>query len=128
MFIIDWGLVEEQFKLLRNVLPHKYLSTIDKLRTIPELLKDGGEQLSNLVSSSSTDVRQINEKIITYLIVKLCYSDSDTSLVRLCDVIDESVDSTDTPTGIQQIRCCMGTCTHNRVCIHNHMHLCVIQV
>ena len=98
--------MEDHFQSLCCVLPHNYQLTIDKLKTIPQLLKDGGEQLSKLISSSSADVRKINEKIITYLIVKLCYNDSDTSLVRLCDVMDESIDSTDTPTGMQQIRYC----------------------
>ena len=97
--------MEDHFQSLCSVLPHNYQLIIDKLKTIPQLLKDGGEQLSKLISSSA-DVRKINEKIITYLIVKLCYNDSDTSLIRLCDVMDESIDSTDTPTGMQQIRYC----------------------
>ena len=96
-------MIEGYFQSLCSVLLHNYQLTIDQLKTIPQLLKDGGEQLSKLISSSA-DVRKINEKIITYLIVKLCYNDSDTSLVRLCDVMDESIDSTDTPTGMQQIR------------------------
>ena len=100
-------MTEDHFQSLCSVLPHNYQLTIDKLKTIPQLLKDGGEQLSKLIlSSSSADVRKINEKIITYFIVKLCYIDSDTSLVRLCDVMGESIDSTDTPTGMQQITYC----------------------
>ena len=95
-------MIEDNFQSLCNVLPHNYQLTIDKLKTVPQLLKDGGEQLSKLISLSSSDVRKINEKIITYLIVKLCYNDSDTGLVRLCD----SIDSSYTPTGMQQIRYC----------------------
>ena len=53
-------------------------------------MKDGGEQLSKLISSSPA---KINEKIITYLIVKLCYNDRNTSSVR-CNVMDKSVDLT----------------------------------
>ena len=94
---IEWRIVEDYFKALCSVLPHNYQLTTDKLKTISQLLKDGGEQLSKLVSSSSSDVRKINEKIITYLIVKLCYNESDTRLVRFRD-------STDTTTRIQQIR------------------------
>ena len=71
--------MEDHFQSLCSVLPHNYQLTINKLKTIPQLLKDGGEQLSKLISSSSADVRKINEKIITYLIVKLCYNDSDTT-------------------------------------------------
>ena len=102
---IEWRIVEDHFKSLCSVLSHNYQLTIDKLKTIPRLLKDGGEQLSKLISSSSPDVRRINDRIITYLIVKLCYNDSNNSLVRLCDVIDELIDSTDTTNGIQQTRC-----------------------
>ena len=70
-----------------------------------EIIKDEGEQLSKLITLSSTDVRKINEKIITYLIVNLCYNGSSTSLVRLCDVMDELVDLTSTHNMcIQQIR------------------------
>ena len=101
---IEWRIVEDHFKSLYSVLPHNYQLTIDKLKTIPRLLKDGGEQLSKLISSSSPDVRRINERIITYLIVKLCYNNSDTTLVR-CDVMDKSIVSTHTTTSIQQIRC-----------------------
>ena len=101
---IEWRIVEDHFKSLCSVLPHNYQLTIDKLKTIPQLLKAGGEQLCKLISASSPDVRRINERIITYLIVKLCWNDSNNSLVRLCDVMDESIDSTDTTTGIQQIR------------------------
>ena len=102
---IEWRRVADHYKSLCSILPHNYQLTIDKLKTMPQFLKDGGEELSKLTSSSSlADVRKINEKIMTYLIVKLCYNNSDTSLVRL---MDESTDSTDTTTGIhvQQIRC-----------------------
>ena len=100
-------MIEDNFQSLCNILPHNYQLTIDKLKTIPQLLKDGGEQLSKLISSSSSaDARRINLKILTHLIVKLCYNDSDTSLVRLCDVMNESIDSTDTLTGMQQTRYC----------------------
>ena len=90
-------MIENNFLSLCNVLPHNYQLTIDKLKTISHLLKDEGEQLSKLISSS--DVRKINEKILTYLIVKLSYNDSE---VRLC----ESTDSSYTPTGMQQTRYC----------------------
>ena len=61
-----------------------------------------------IATSSSSDVRKINEKILTYLIVKLCHNGSSTSLVRSCDVMDESfINSTDTPPCVEQIRCGM---------------------
>ena len=60
-----------------------------------------------IATLSSIDVRKINEKILTYLIVKLCYngSDTDSVILTLCDAMDELVDSIDnTSTCVQQIR------------------------
>ena len=85
--LLDWRTLEEHFKSLYSVQPLNYH---ERLQSIPELLKDGGEQLSKLISSSPA---KINKKIITYLIVKLCYSDRNASLVR-CNVMDKSVDFT----------------------------------
>ena len=101
---VEWRVLGEHFNSLCNTLPYNYQLTIDKLRNMVEIIKDEGEQLNKLITSSSTDVRKINEKIITYLIVKLCCSSSDTSLVRFCDVMDELIDPTNTPTCVQQIR------------------------
>ena len=71
---------------------------------MPQLFNDA-EQLSKMITSSSSDVQKINEKILTYLIVKLCYNGSSISLERLCDVMDESlINSTDTPCCVQQTR------------------------
>ena len=98
--------MEELFKSLCSVLPDNYN---ERLKALSELLKDGGEQLSKLISSSPA---KINEKIISYLIVKLCYNDSDTSLVR-CRVMDDL-------TCTQQIR--YGTYVHKYVCIHTCMY------
>ena len=101
----EWRVLTEHFNSLCNTLPYNDQLTIDKLRNMVEIIKDEGEQLSKLITSSSTDVRKINEKIITYLIVKLCYNGSSTSLVRLCDVMDELIDPTSTHNMcIQQIR------------------------
>ena len=83
--LLDWRALEENFKSLCSLLPHNYH---ERLKSISELLKDGGGQLSKLISSSPA---KINEKIITYLIVKLCFSDRNDSLVS-CNVIDKSVD------------------------------------
>ena len=91
------------FSLLCNTLPYNYQLTIDKLRNMVQIINDDGEQLTKLIISCN-DVRKINEKIITYLIIKSCYSGSDTSLVRLCDVMDELIDPTGIPTCVQQIR------------------------
>ena len=116
--LVDWNLVERFLGSLCSVLPHNYQLTIDKLKTIAQLLKDGGEQLSKLISSSSADVRKMNEKIITYLILKLCYNDSDTSLVRLCDVMGESIDSNETLACLQEIRYGTYVCK----CVHTYVY------
>ena len=100
----EWRVLREHFNLLCNTLPYNYQLTIDKLRNIVQIIKDDGEQLSKLMTSSSNDFRKINENIIAYLIVKSCYNGSGTSLVRLCDVMVELVGATDIPTCIQQIR------------------------
>ena len=97
--------MEKHFKTLRNLLPCNYHLTIDNLKS---KLKEEGKPFSKFTSSSSTDFRKINERIITYLIVKLCYNGSSTSLVRLCDVMDELIDPTDALGCVQQIRC--GKC------------------
>ena len=103
---LDQGVLEEHFNSLCNTLPDDYQLTIAKLMTMPHLLNDDGVYLSKLISSSSssTNVRMINENIITYLIAKLCYSGSENSLLKLCDVMDELSDSTDSTSCVQQVR------------------------
>ena len=59
-----------------------------------------------IATLSSSDVRKMNEKILTYLIIKLGYNGNSTSLVRLCDVMNKlSIDSTDRLSHVQQARC-----------------------
>ena len=107
----EWRLLGKHFHSLCNTLPHK-------LKAVPLLSKDGEEQLNKMIlSSSATNVGKINQKIITYFIVKLCYSGNSTKLVRLSDVIGELIVSTDTHTSIQQIR--SGTYVHMYVYFHN---------
>ena len=96
----EWIVLTEHFHSLCNTLPQL---TFDKLRNVTKVLNIEGEQLSKLITSA-TDVRKINEKIITYLIVKLCYDGSSTTLVSLCDVMDELIDPTGTPTCVEQFR------------------------
>ena len=80
-----------------------------------------------IATSSSSDARKINEKILTYFIVKLCYNGSGTSLVSPCDVMDESwIDSTDTPTCVEQIRCGMYNHLNNVSGFTNRVPVCTI--
>ena len=103
---VEWRVLRDYFNSVCGTLPDNYQLTIDKLKSSPQLLKNEGELLSKLISPS-TDVRKINEKIITYLIVKLCYSGSSTDLLGFCDVMDGLIDSIETRTSVQQIRCGM---------------------
>ena len=75
---------------------------------MPQLFKHV-EQISKMIATSSlSDVQKINEKILTYLIIKICYNGSNNSLVRPCDVMDELlINSTDISTCVQQISCGM---------------------
>ena len=99
----EWSILTGQFSSLCNTLPHNYQSIIDKLRNIVQIIKDDGEQLTKWIISC-TDVRKINEKIITYLIIISCFSGSDTSIVKFCDLMDKLIDPTGTPTCVQQFR------------------------
>ena len=101
----EWRILREHFNSLCNTLPYNYQLTIDKLRNMVQITKPEGQQLSKLITSSSSDVKNINKKIITYLIIKLCYTHNSGSLVKLCDVMDELIDPTGKPTCVQQIRC-----------------------
>ena len=66
---------------------------------MPQLFKDG-EQLSKRIATSFlSDIRKINEKILTHCIIKLCYTGSSTIIVRPRVIINESsINSTDTGT------------------------------
>lgn len=100
----EWGFLEDQFYSLCNTPPYNCQLNTDKLKVIAQLNQDGKAQISKLISSS-TDVRETNNKIITYLIVKLCYNGSDTDLAKLCDIMKEMNDSTNTATCTQHITC-----------------------
>ena len=102
----DWGVLDEYFNSLCNKLPYNYHLTLDKVKAIPQPLQDDRKQLSKLISSSA-NVKEINEKIITYLIIKLSYKGGSTDLVTLHNLVDEMIDSTDIPipyTCVQQIQ------------------------
>ena len=103
MLPVEWGVLTEHLNSLCN-LPHNCQLNINKLKIIPHLLNNNEEQLSKLIPISSTNSRKINEKFLTYLLVKLCYNRSGTGLVRLCDVMDELIDPISATNCVQQIR------------------------
>ena len=107
MFFVDWAILDEHFSQLCNCLPDDYQSTLVKLKNAPQLSDDDHQQLGTVISSSCEAIL-VNEKIVTFLIVKLCYNGSSGSLVGLCDVMDNLVDSDQSASCVQQFTC--GEC------------------
>ena len=70
------------------------------MKRLPQLSNDDHQQLGTMISSSC-EAQLVNEKIVTFLIVKLCYNGSSDSLVGLCDVMDNLTEP-DPPTGCVQ--------------------------
>ena len=54
---------------------------------------------------SSSGAQLVNEKVVTFLMEKLCYNGSSNSLVGLCDVMDNLVESDQSGGCVQQLRC-----------------------
>jgi len=98
----DWIILDEHFSLLCNCLPDDYQSTLIKLKSLPQLSNDDHQQLDSMISSSH---QLVNEKIVTFLIVKLCYNGSTNGLVELCDVMDNLMVSKQLASCVQQVRC-----------------------
>ena len=104
LFFSDQAVLDQYFPLLCNCLPDDYQSTLVKLKRLSQLSTDDHQQLGTMISSSC-EVKLVNEKIITFLIVKLCYNGSSDSLVGLCDVMDNMVESDQSADCVQQLRC-----------------------
>ncbi|XP_065894262.1 uncharacterized protein [Dysidea avara] len=102
-----WTILDEHFSLLCNCLPNDYQSTLVKLKRLPQLSNDDHQQLGTMISSSC-EAQLINEKIVTFLIVKLCYNGSSDSLVGLCDVMDILIVSKQSIGCVQQVRCALS--------------------
>ena len=103
IFLSDWSLLDQYFTQLCNSLPDDYQSTLVKLKSVQQLSDDDHQQLGTMISSSCEAIL-FNEKIVTFLIVKLCYNGSSGSLVGLCDVMDNLVESDLSASCVQQLR------------------------
>jgi len=117
--ISDWSILDEHISLWCNSLPDDYLFTLVKLKSLPQLSNDDHQQLDTMISSSC-EAQLVNEKIVTFLIVKFCFNGSGDSLGRLCDVIDNLTESGQSATRVQQVR--SGKCLHkfkNLMCLHS---------
>ena len=99
----DWTLLDQYFPLLCNCLPDDYQSILVKLKNVPQLSDDDHQQLGTMISSSCEAIL-VNEKIVTFLIVKLCYNGSSGSLVGLCDVMENLVESDQSASSVQQVK------------------------
>ena len=95
--------MDQYFSQLCNCLPDDYQSTLVKLTSIPQLSDDDHQQLGTMISSCEAIL--VNEKIVTFLIVKLCYNGSSGSLVELCDVMDNLAEYDQSESCVQQFRC-----------------------
>ena len=78
-YYVDWMILDEHFC---NCLPDDYQSTLVKLKKLPQLSNDDHQQLRTMISSSC-EAQLVNEKIVTFLVVKLCFNGSSDSLVGL---------------------------------------------
>jgi len=103
-FFSEQAILNQYFPLLCKCLPDDFKSTLDKLKSVPQLSNDDHQQLGTMISSSY-EAQLVNEKIVTFLIVKLCYNGSSGSLVGLCDLMDNLVESDQSAGCVQQLRC-----------------------
>ena len=55
--------------------------------------------------SSSCEVQLVNEKIVTFLLVKLCYNGSSDNIVELCDMMDSLIEPDKSAGCVQKLRC-----------------------
>jgi len=96
-------MVDDNFSLLCNCLPDNYQSTLVKLKSLPLISNEDHQQLDTIVSSSPA--QQANEKIVTFLLVKLCYNGSSGSLAKFCDVMDNLVESDELADCVREVLC-----------------------
>ncbi|XP_065904252.1 uncharacterized protein [Dysidea avara] len=89
----EWSIVNTCLPVLCESLPDDYRSTIEKLKTLPQFLAVE-QQLNSLIPTTLTDVKLINEKIITFIVITLSFSSSSGGMTKLCDIMDELVEST----------------------------------
>jgi len=103
LFLSDQATLNQYFHLLCNCLPDDYQSTLDKLKSISQLSNDDHQQLGTMISSSC-EAQLVKERIVTFLVVKLCFNGNGDSLVGLCDVMDNLTKSGQSATRVQNNR------------------------
>ena len=82
------------FPLLCETLPVDHQSTIEKLKNLPEFVGlEQQQQLDSLIPATLMDVKLINKKIITFIVVTLSYNTSSGGMTRFSDIMDELLGS-----------------------------------
>lgn len=108
MPIAEWTIVDTFFFPLCDCLPQDYQSTIEKLKSFPQFAGiEQQHQLQSLIPPTLTDISAINEKILTFLVMNLCYESNSGGITRLCDVMEKLIEFSDSTSCVQEIRCGM---------------------
>ena len=96
-------------------LPDDYQSTIEKLKTLPQFLgAEQHQQLNSLIPATLTDVKMINERIVTFIVITLSFSSTSGGMTRLCDIMDELIGSTSC---VQEVHCGEQLWLDNLYCV-----------
>ena len=117
IFIPEWSIVDTFFSPLCDCLPQDYQSTIEKLKSFPQFVgSEHQHQLRSLIPATLTDIDVINEKILTFLVMNLCYDTNSGGITRLCDVMEQLIEFSESSSCIQEIRCGMyyAASSHHR--------------
>ena len=106
---VEWSIVDTFFSPLCDCLPRDYYSTIEKLKSFPQFAGvEHQQQLKSLIPATLTEINVINEKILTFLVMNLCYDANRAGITRLCDVMEQLIEFSGSTSCIQEIR--FGRC------------------
>ena len=126
ILIAEWSIVDTFFSPLCDCLPQDYQSTIEKLKSFPQFAgAEHQHQLKSLIPATLTDIDVINEKILTFLVMNLCYDTNSGGITRLCDVMEQLIEFSESTTCIQEIRCGMYVCMYVTSSHHRKFHMCI---
>ena len=114
-FVTEWSVVDQFFSPLCDCLPQDYQSTIEKLKSFPQFAgAEQQRQLRSLIPTTLTDIRVINEKILTFLVMNLCYDTNSGGITRLSDIVEQLIEFSGSTGCVQEIRCGM---------LHAYIHI-----
>lgn len=117
--ITEWSIVDAFFSPLCDCLPQDYQSTIEKLKSFQQFADvEQQRQLESLIPAALTDISAINEKILTFLVMNLCYDASSGGITRLCDIMEQLIEFSESTSCVQEIRCGMYVRTYVHYCMN----------